>query len=645
MYTTETLNLSLRQRKLLHILQNTKKYVTGSELAKQLNVSPRTIRSDILSIKETLAPFHAKILSERSKGYLFSAENADILPKTGSVDAAFSTREDRIRYLTFQLCLSDNPINMYDLEDELYVSHTTLENDFHFLKTKYVLCAPYIKLIQTKDEIAFEPAEHKRRIILNKLLHEDWDYHAKGNAYYGYDFLNADLLDMIMQETALHLKNNAIRMEDTNLTSLNLTIAIMYYRIQSGHLLPQASPVPKSDPAAYHAADGLVNALEKKLNCTFPKEERDEIYQNIASGHLFDASRLTAKTANHFFDSATIEMAKAYLALIRRNFSLDFSDDEDFYITLLQYLWYIQTPFCLFNMQENMDIAKTNLFAEFEIAYLFQDIAIQYLGCYIGQPELLYLSYCINGALEYMFHNHPEFKLNTVICSQLNLTAVWAMKRKILDAFDHYLTITALLPVNIKSTYNFSHTDLIITTVNKKITDNPATETIKLSPFIDFSDRQKLEAYIKRKRFQLLYRISEPTLPNLISDAYWHIDQASVEPFTIIETMAQDFIQDGIADISFLENILRRESISSFAYHTGFVFLHSHQPCIKTKISIMTLQNHINWKTHKIWIVIMAAFQQKDMALLFQMKDFFHRNNDKMQLLKTKDDFMLQFWN
>lgn len=647
MYAADTLNLSLRQRKILHILQNKKTYITSMELAKQLNVSSRTIRSDILFINESLTPFHAQILSERSKGYLLSVENSDILKKAGALDAAFSTREDRMRYLAFQLCLADFPINMYDLEDELYVSHATLENDLHLLKTKYVLSAPHIEFRQTKDGISFEPSERKKRMILNKLFHEDWDYHTKGNAYYGYDFLDPDILDMVMQETALQLERNSIRMEDTNLTSLNLAIAVAYHRIQSGHLLAPAPSVPKADSAAFHTVDALMNTLEKKLACTFSKEDRDEIYQIIASGHLFDASKLNVKTASRFFDPVTIKMAEAYLTLIHRHFLLDFSDDEDFYITLLQFLWYIQTPVCLFNMQENMDIAITNLFAEYEIANLFQDIAIEYLGYYIGQPELLYLSYCISGALEYRFHNHPEYKLNTVICSQLNLTAVWAIKRKILCAFDNYLTITSLLPVNTKSTYDFSHTDLIVTTVNKKITDNPSIDTIQISPFVEFSDQRKLESYIKRKCFQSLCRIAEPTLSQLISDAYWHTGQKPAQPFTIIESIAQDFIQDGIADSSFLEHILRRESISSFAYdNTGIVFLHSHQPCAKTKLSILSFQHSINWKSHKIWIAIMAAFRLEHMTLLFRLEDCFHINNyfaDKQLPLKTKEEFISLF--
>lgn len=642
----KSLNLSLRQRKLLHILQNQKSYMTGSQLAKQLNVSPRTIRSDIVVINQSLEPFEAQILSERSKGYLFCAENSKSLQQLNQMHTAFSTKEERIRYLAFQLCLSDIPINIYDLEDELYVSHTTLENDLHLLKKQFVLNAPYIELIQSREYLEFEPSELKRRMLLNRLFHEDWDYQSKGNAYYGYDFLNPDILNLIMQEIPFHLSRYSIQMEDTNLTALTLAITIMYHRRLSGHPLPFSEPVEQPDTAAMHAAGDLMDALEQQLSCTFPREERDEIYLHIASGHLMDASKLNFHTAARYFDSATIQMADAYLARIREYFQIDFSNDEDFYITLLQYIRYMQAPVHLYNTQENMDLAKISFSAEFEIAYLFQDIALQYLGYYINSPELLYLAYGICGALEYLFRHHPDSKFRTVICSHMNLTAVWALKRKILGAFDNYLQITDLLPVNARSSYDFETTDLVLATVNKPITDNPKTDTIRISPFVLSSDYRKIEAYIQKKRIAALCPVCTVTLPQLLSDAYWHEDQKADTPFAIIESMAQDFIQSGLTSESYLESILRRESISSFASHPGLLFLHSSVPSARTQLSVTVFRHHMNWNTHKIWIVVMAAFHPDDAALLFQLNYAFHKERcpaEQIKNLKTKENMLYFF--
>ena len=334
----DKLNLSLRQRKLLHMMQEQTTYITGNELAKQLGVSPRTIRSDIVEINQNILPYHAKILSARSKGYLYTAENPEIIQQLNQIDTAFFTKEDRIRYLAFRLCLTDEHLNLFDLEDEMFISHTTLEHDLHSLKMKYVLSEPYIKLEQKRNFLTFEENEQKRRSVLNRLFHEDWNYNHNWNTYYGYTFLNKDVLDYIMDEVPLHLDKYGISMEDPSLVSLNLAAAIMYHRVLSGHQLPPASPVLRPDTPASLASDSLADALEGQFHCSFSREERDDLYQRIASGHLPDVSDITPLNISQHFGPVTIQLAKAYIDRIQDVFHLDFSEDEDFYITLLSYI-------------------------------------------------------------------------------------------------------------------------------------------------------------------------------------------------------------------------------------------------------------------------------------------------------------------
>ena len=47
-------NLTLRQRKLLHYLQQQKTYTTGEELGRNLHVSARTIRNDVNEINQLI---------------------------------------------------------------------------------------------------------------------------------------------------------------------------------------------------------------------------------------------------------------------------------------------------------------------------------------------------------------------------------------------------------------------------------------------------------------------------------------------------------------------------------------------------------------------------------------------------------------
>lgn len=642
----DKLNLTLRQRKLLHMMQEQTTYITGNELARQLNVSPRTIRSDVVEINRNIRPYLAQILSERSKGYLYVAENPEKIQEMNRIDTAFFTKEDRVRYLAFRLCLAESPANIYDLEEEMFVSHTTLEHDLHNLKMHYVLAEPYIKLIQKGDSLSFEDDERKRRMILNRLFHEDWNYSTSGNTYYGYHFISQDVLEYIMDEVPLHLGKHQIEMEDASLVSLNLAIAIMYHRILSGHTLPHTPPVPKTDLSANLAMQSLMKTLEGQFHCSFSQEERDDIYQRIASGHLPDISKMDFAELSRHFNPRTLDLANAYIEKIRNVFHLDFAEDKDFYITLLAYLQYIQTPVHIFNMQGNLDLAKKNLLAEFEIAFLFQDFALEYLGYYMNQTEILYLAHCISGALEFLYETHPETKLKTVICCHMNMTTAWSLKRKILGAFDKYLDITALLPVNTARTHDLRNTDLVLSTVRKNITDAPGTDVIQISQFLDPRDYLTLSAYIQEKQIEQMCSSGKTSVTELLNHAFWHEKKTFSDRFSIIEYMASDFIENDLTDPLYLSDLLRRESISTHAIGPGILFLHSLVPSKETKLSVTTLDHRIIWNFHKIRIIIMAAFRPEDTSLLFRLQHTFYNdslNMEVLSMLKTRTE-IIQFF-
>lgn len=130
--------LSLRQRKILHSLKYNSDYITGEELAIELNVSSRTIRNDINEINNLLKDYGIIIESKRSVGYLLKTNSPDQLAHVLKINDSFLSRDDRIRYILYRLCVEAEPINLYDLEDEMFVSSTTLDMDIQTMRKNYL---------------------------------------------------------------------------------------------------------------------------------------------------------------------------------------------------------------------------------------------------------------------------------------------------------------------------------------------------------------------------------------------------------------------------------------------------------------------------------------------------------------------------
>ena len=270
----EKLDLLLRQRKLLHILMNRESPATGSELAETLGVTARTIRSDVAAINGCVAPYRARIQSSRSSGYRFEAEDRGLIQTLLKAETAFFSPEDRVRYLAFRLCLADSPLDPGELEDEMYVSRTTLENDLRRLRRQYSDVPPRIMLLRRGGRLSFEQDEQKRRGILNRLFCVYWNYHDHSNAFYELDFLDEGLLARVMEVVPACLLRFGVRMQDPNIVSLHVACAILLERIESGHVLPTAPPCRNPDKAAAGAAPPRQSRMNWKRCAAFPFRSR-----------------------------------------------------------------------------------------------------------------------------------------------------------------------------------------------------------------------------------------------------------------------------------------------------------------------------------------------------------------------------------
>lgn len=642
--------VTLRQRKLLNYLQNQTTLVSGDHLANFLHVSVRTIRNDITEINASLSSVGISIVAQKSKGYHLQVENPDILKALTQKSDSFATREDRVRYLAFTLCLSDIPVNMYDLEDEMFVSHTTLEHDLHHLNMQYVIAYPRIKLTQKKGYLEFEKDERKRRAILTRLFCDDWNYHTRENAYYSYDYLDTKLVDLIMEKVSYYTNKYGIRLEDTGRVSLNLSIAVMYERTMSGHALKyDAEPAAVTDPDTYtdanlgKAINELLDDLENILQFTISPIEREEIYQMAAQNRLLDTNEIRLFTAKHYFPKDILNVADAYLDKIRNVFHIDLTEDDDFYITLAQFILNLKMPYHSFNtFQLNPNLSRNTLKIPFEVAVLFQDLAPEYLGYYLNHTELMYLAFCISGAFEYL-HRSPDKQLRAAICCHLNLTASWALKRKIMSRFGCFLHIDALLPVNATKIFDFSTVDLALTTVNKPITDCPTAKVLYISPFMTAEDYKNVEDFISKKRLEILASPAGYTFNELLPQAFWHEQITSIDRFLILETLISDFIDVGYVGKEYYEDVLRRESISTFAFAPGIVLIYSLKPSTKTCLSVATLKHRMTWNSYKIRTVIAAALRPEDAPLIFQLIQQVYELGDEAQTigqLKTKEEII-----
>lgn len=638
----DTLSLSLRQRQLIHFLQLRTTYTTGEELAEHLHVSSRTIRHDIIEINDSLKNTSICILSKRRWGYLLKADCEKELKQLLHMTTSFLSKEERVRHLAFRLCLAESNLNLYDFEEEMFVSRTTLEHDLKELRASFTQKDPYIKLIRNKTFISFEENERKKRYILNHLLSDHWNYSSTGTMYSENFYLDAKILRLIIQETNYYLAKYHIIVEDINMIKLNLAIAIMYYRIISNHPVTEKMELTYVDSEILHPANCLLNSLEKKLNCSFGTEDRKDIYLIISCARLLDAKKLTFKTVDQYFDPSILKLTDAYIKQIQQNFHIDFSANEDFYITILQHFRYLSLPLYYFNeISLQVNAVRSNILIELEIAYSVQELAHSYYQRYLNETEILYLAFCIAGALRY--YNYTVPKQKTVVMCHLNLPSIWDLKYRILDKFKDYLEITELLPIHMKDTFDFSDTDLILNTSGKEITNDTDCHCISISPFFTIEDQNNVNTHIINQQIHQFYDDSLPSSLDLLENGCWHERIDTQDWKYIIELLFSDFSENRYVSENYLADVLQRESILSFSLQPSVTIAYSMKASSKTVLSIATLEHRIKINSHKTRIIILAAFRLEERTMLFRLINellYSGANLNDSRFLKTKEEFL-----
>ena len=634
----EPLKLSLRQKKILRILEQRASFVTSKELADSMKVSSRTIRNDIHDMNELLAQLQVHIISAQSKGFYIDPSASERVRELRRSDTAFFSRSERIRYLTFRLCESDQPLNLYDLEEEVYLSHTALLSDLRQIEKKYSYEPPYIKLIFKGDEVILEQDEEKIRSVLLNMFHEDWDYTVQKNAFYSGSFFDLDLMKVLISETTGTLFRYGIKMDDATLTALQLLLGIMHERVIHGHIFPEGLPLPDTSSNIGKAVADVFDLMQKQTEVEYPPSEQARINQFITETQMPDTHWINDGENIEAFPASVHDEVSKYFEQIRDVFQVDFSVDREFNQVLHVFFLQLAKGNTMFSHYQDPLVIKNTLFAEMELAFLYQRQAISYMGRYLSDSETSTLAVCFSGAIRQYLQIHPEKKLKAVLFSHGNLAAAFGLKRRILESFELYLNITDVAPLNFAYTFDFTDIDISFSTQKKKIAVSPSITTFYIDdhPGLNFEDDAK---HIKLLSFQKIWPVPKISIEELIEHAFWNEYREASSNYVLMEKMAEEYIDAGIAEKQHMLDMLQRETINSFAIKSGLVFVYTILPAAKTRLSVSHLKHRIRWNDFKISTVIMAMFAKEDINLLFQLKIRFYNSlfdTDQLRRCRTR---------
>jgi len=166
-----------RLRLIIFHLMNFDKPLTSESLSNLISVSPRTVKTDMLLLKDNIAKIGAELVTRKGVGYSINIINRELFDPFYEqlvyyrllMGTFLNDRIARFVYIARTLVASDDYIKIEDIADEMYLSSSSIKQE---MKAIYSFLNSYHLQIDSKagKGIKVTGSEENRRLAIVELV-------------------------------------------------------------------------------------------------------------------------------------------------------------------------------------------------------------------------------------------------------------------------------------------------------------------------------------------------------------------------------------------------------------------------------------------------------------------------------------------
>ena len=628
--------MNSRRQDLLKRLSEGDSWIKGKNLATLLDVSDRTIRTDVDEINKK---YPGIIESSTREGYRINVEKYNVIK--GSMVEIPQTPEDRAMYIIKQLLFHKNNLSFYELQEKLYVSEHTIEGDIKRVRT---ILKPYsgIRLVRERNHIFFDGSEQVKRRLYRDLL---------SNEIHG-NFLNLDRIAALYEkfdllkivdilETVLQNHNYSFR--ETSIPMIIIHVGITIERILNGNYLDDRNIELGSE---YQKELEIASELFDRITKHVPIEYREEEVLAIARLLVGYKSAIIPDT-EYNLNGKNISVTGLLNEISEQLddlFDLDFSKDNDFQNGLHLHL---QSLFGRLEKNASIPNAHLNEIKSkyplvFEMGLHVTRIIENYVDIDVSESEVGFIALHIGAAYDRLT---MKYRHRVLLITPNNQSFVKMTVDKIRSVFGERLEIVDVQSYLLESTINQHGIEMILT--HSHLEHSFDIPTVQISMFVNSEDESKIFVALNeldKRRFNLIFA---KHFGKLIKEDYFTTDLDLSDPTEIIHYMSQKLVKDKYVSETFTQSVLDREKMSSTSFDYSIAIPHPlNMESCESVISIATLKKPVKWGSFTVRLVILLAITEEDSATMWLFFDWLSEsitNAEKMNRLiesKNRDEFV-----
>lgn len=608
-----------RHAKLIRlILNNSNDYLSANEIANYLNVSNRTVRSDIKYINSELVK--ELIVSVKGRGYkmnrtLYSVE------QLAEIVTAYTNKESEILLkIGYQLLMHQQPMTVDQLENDFGLTRSEV-NDY--LKRIQSWCTSFdINVnISKKKGITVNGNEMN---IRNAILHLNQlsTKHQTVEQFILNEIPEAHI-QMIFQIIKNNLSDYQIQTSDIRIRQLLIHLIIIFKR--------------NNDNDASWVVDEESQIIAQ--HCI------DEINRKLAYGLSDETAKLFSFFISYYFNKYDLGLEKVFVKSyidrmiyqMEKSVGVNFTKDKALrdnvyshfsrtYLRIAKNV-YINNPLTE-DTKKHYPFVFNTLYET--VNHLSKDAKIN-----LVEDEIAFLALHFQSSID----RNEKNRFNIVITCYYGLGISSLLEAKIANLDDRIHVIDTLKLENV-SQYDFSGVDALITThFIDKLQVPDTLQVMEVSPLFSNEDANKIQSFIRHKQNPVL---NQDELAAIQFDV--HSDKQELTEASYVFEQAQIIFGDNHSvSEKYIQSALEREKFSSTFIGNGISIPHGDpEKVLKSHVVIFKNMQGFGWKQNRAKLVFFLAIAEQDIPA---MKKIIHTianltENDVDQLLVLEDQIL-----
>ncbi|MFQ3872359.1 BglG family transcription antiterminator [Staphylococcus sp. Mo2-1] len=608
-----------RHAKLIRlILNNNNDYLSANEIANYLNVSNRTVRSDIKYINSELV--EELIVSVKGRGYKMNRTLYSVEQLTEIVTAFTNKESEILLKLGYQLLMHQQPMTIDQLENDFDLTKSEV-NDYLNRIQSWCTSFDISVNITKKKGITVNGNEMNIRnaiLHLNQLSTKDQTVEQ---------FILNEIpeahIQMIFQIIKSNLSDYQIQTSDIRIRQLLIHLIIIFKR--------------NNDDDASWVIDEESQIIAQ--HCI------DEINQKLAYGLSDETAKLFSFFISYYFNKYDLGLEKVFVKSyidrmiyqMEKSVGVNFTQDKALrdnvyshfsrtYLRIAKNV-YINNPLTE-DIKKHYPFVFNTLYET--VNHLSKDAKIN-----LVEDEIAFLALHFQSSID----RNEKNRFNIVITCYYGLGISSLLEAKIANLDDRIYVIDTLKLEDV-SQYDFSGVDSLITTHFVDKSQVPDTlQVMEVSPLFSNEDANKIQSFIRHKQNPVL---NQDELATIQFDV--HSDKQELTEASYVFEQAQIIFRDNHSVTEkYIQSALEREKFSSTFIGKGISIPHGDpEKVLKSHVVIFKNMQGFGWKQNRAKLVFFLAIAEQDIPA---MKKIIHTianltENDVDQLLVLEDQIL-----